>query len=106
MSDRGDRHGSFCGTKLVGLHTFLLALLGLVWGQNYFGSLAYAADCCINSTSGLAFEGSCVCLLDNSQVSGRDLARGHSTLFHWVLDSSSTELITEVPRGNLTFKVR
>lgn len=67
--------------------------------------LVDSATCCVNSTSGLAFESSCVCLVDNAQVTGQNLTRGESALYHWVLESSSSELITLVPRGNLTFRV-
>ena len=67
--------------------------------------LVHSATCCINSTSGLAFDSSCVCLVDNAQVTGQNLTRGESALYHWVLESSSAELITLVPRGNLTFRV-
>lgn len=63
-----------------------------------------AATCCVNTTSGLAFD-SCVCLVDNSQVTGQNVTRGESGLYHWVLESSSSELITLVPRGNVTFRV-
>ena len=68
--------------------------------------LVDSATCCVNSTSGLAFDSlPCVCLVDNAQVTGQNLTRGESALYHWVLESSSAELITLVPRGNLTFRV-
>lgn len=62
-----------------------------------------SATCCVNSTSGLAFD-SCACLVDNTQIVGQNLTQGESGLYHWVLEDSSSGL-TNSPRGNLTFTV-
>lgn len=62
-----------------------------------------SATCCVNSTSGLAFD-SCACLVDNTQVFAQNLTQGDSGLYHWVLEDSSSGL-TNSPRGNLTFTV-
>lgn len=66
---------------------------------------AEAATCCVNTTSGEAFTSPCVCLVDNTQVVGQSLARGETGLYHWVLEASSSELVTLENRGNVTFKV-
>lgn len=62
------------------------------------------ASCCVNSTSGVDFD-DCVCLVDNTQLSGQSLAAGETRLYHWVLSMNNSELVSASIRGNLTFEV-
>lgn len=63
------------------------------------------ASCCVNSTSGVDFVDDCVCLVDNTQLSGQILAAGETRLYHWVLGMNNSELVSGSIRGNLTFEV-
>lgn len=92
--------------------TTVVTAVVLLLGQTGDHHSVDAATCCVNSTSGEPFNSSsfslpspCVCLTDNTLITGQNLTRGESALYHWVLETSSSELITLVPRGNVTFKV-
>ncbi|CAN0009539.1 unnamed protein product, partial [Scytosiphon promiscuus] len=61
-------------------------------------------SCCVNSTSGADFD-DCVCLVDNTQLSGQALAAGETRLYHWVLSMNNSELVSGSVRGNLTFEM-
>lgn len=61
--------------------------------------------CCVNSTSGVAFENDCVCLVDNTPLPGQILTAGETRFYHWVLGMNNSELVSGSIRGNLTFEV-
>lgn len=61
--------------------------------------------CCLNSTSGVAFEHDCRCLVDDTQLSGQILAAGEMRIYHWVLGMNNSGLVSGPIRGNLTFEV-
>lgn len=63
------------------------------------------ATCCVNSTSGAAFENDCLCLADDAPLTGQILAAGETRLYHWVLGMNNSDLVTGSIRGNLTFEV-
>lgn len=83
--------------RFLALVVFALARLPAVLGL---------ASCCVNSTSGVDFVDDCICLVDNTQLSGQVLAAGQTRIYHWVLGMDNSELVSGSVRGNLTFEVR
>lgn len=89
---------------IIAMLTRLRLLLVVAWTllPNRVRGLA---SCCVNSTSGVDFD-DCVCLVDNTEISGHFLAAGETRLYHWVLSANNSELVSGAVRGNLTFEVR